>query len=454
MANDPSDTDAELLVTRTIPRPDVPRVARRPGRVKLRILDGPDAGRETVIDRIKLRVGRGAVADVRVDHDSMSTLHFELRLREYGVELLDLASKNGTKVLGRRVFHVCINPGDVIVAGSCRIELVETSEIDVEQSIEAREDGLLGISEPMREMFALLHKIAPREIPVLVIGESGTGKELLARALHRRSRRAKGPFVVLDCGGLAQGLAESALFGHRKGAFTNANEDRPGVFEEASGGTLFIDEIGELPLSLQVKLLRALDSSEVTRVGETNPRRIDARVVAATHRDLRKMIDEGGFREDLYFRLARFVIELPSLRERGALEISYLATNILNGIMASQGLSVELGRDAIEALAHHQWPGNIRELRNMLERAALRCEGGVITASHIPFGPTRPRTDYLEHLVATGSYDEAHDELDRRLIIRILDEVGGNISEAARRLGVGRKKLTTRMKALGLYSPE
>ncbi len=166
------------------------------------------------------------------------------------------------------------------------------------------------------------------------------------------------------------------------------------------------------------------------------------------------MIDDGGFREDLYFRLARFVIDLPSLRERGPDEIAYLATSILNLIMASEGLSVELGRDALEALQRHAWPGNVRELRNVLERAALRCEGGVITASDIPFGPARPTPGYLEQLVAMGSYDAAHDELDRRLILRILDEVGGNISEAARRLDVGRKKLTTRMKALGLYSPE
>lgn len=454
MAVTPSDVDAESCATQTIPRPDVRRVARRPGRVKLRILDGPNAGQQAVIDRTKIRVGRGPAADVRIDHDSMSGLHFELRLRKYGVELLDLASKNGTMLLGRRVFHVCVQPGDVIVAGACRIELVETSEIDVEQSIEAREDGLLGISEPMRETFALLDKVAPREIPVLVVGESGTGKDVLARALHRRSRRAKGPFVVLDCGALAQGLAESALFGHRKGAFTGASEDRSGVFEEAEGGTLLIDEIGELPLPLQVKLLRALESSEVTRVGETTPRRIDARVVAATHRDLRKMVDDGRFREDLYFRLARFVIELPPLRERGPEEIAYLATNILNGIMASEGLSVELGRDAVEALQRYPWPGNIRELRNLLERGALRCEGGVITTRDIPFGTPRAANSYLDQLVAMGSIDAAHDELDRRLILRILDEVGGNISEAARRLGVGRKKLTTRMKALELYSPE
>jgi DNA-binding NtrC family response regulator len=167
-----------------------------------------------------------------------------------------------------------------------------------------------------------------------------------------------------------------------------------------------------------------------------------------------EMVDEGRFREDLYFRLARFVIELPPLRERGPEEIAYLASNILNGIMASEGLSLELTRDAIEALQRYPWPGNIRELRNMLERAALRCDGCVITARDIPFGATRPNTAYLDQLVAMGSFDAAHDELDRRLILRILDEVGGNISEAARRLGVGRKKLTTRMKALDLYSPE
>jgi DNA-binding NtrC family response regulator len=448
------DPDDGPLPTQTIRRPELRRLVRRPGRVKLRILDGPDAGREAVIDRTKIRVGRSGAADVRVDHDSMSGLHFELRLGSDGVEVIDMASKNGTMLLGRRVYHACIQPGDVIVAGACRIELVETGDVAVEQSVEAREDGLLGISPSMQEMFALLDKVARREIPVLVTGESGTGKDVLVRALHRRSQRSRGPLIVLDCGALAQSLAETALFGHRKGAFTGANEDRPGVFEEAEGGTLFIDEIGELPLALQVKLLRALEAGQVTRVGDSTPRRVDARVVAATHRDLRRMVADGQFREDLYFRLARFVIELPPLRERGPEEIAYLANNILAGIMQNEGLSVQLGQDGLAALQRYSWPGNVRELRNELERAALRCNAGVITADDMPLGERQPRNSQIVDMLFGGSYDEAHDKLDRLLIPRILDEVDGNISEAARRLDVGRKKLTSRMKALGLYSPE
>src|SRR5690606_22539625 len=189
------------------------------------------------------------------------------------------------------------------------------------------------------------------------------------------------------------------------------------------GGTLFIDEIGELPLELQVKLLRALEAGQVTRVGDSTPRRVDARVVAATHRDLRKMVADGQFREDLYFRLARFVIELPPLRERGPEEIAYLANNILNEIMQSEGLSVQISEDGMAALQRHPWPGNIRELGNALGSAALRCTEGVITAQDIPLGERQPRNSQIVDMLFSGSYDDAHDMLDRLLILRILDEV-------------------------------
>ncbi|MEM7160709.1 MAG: sigma 54-interacting transcriptional regulator [Myxococcota bacterium] len=445
--------ESELItpVTQTIPRHGRSRYVRRPGRIKLRVLDGPAAGSETVVDRTRLRVGRGPTADVRIDHHSLSGLHFELRLGRQGVELFDLASKNGTVLLGRRVYHAHVHPGDVIVAGDCRIELVETGEVDVEQSMEAREDGLLGISEPMREMFAVLDKVAPRELPVLVMGETGTGKDVVCRALYRRSRRAEGPYQVLDCGAIAPSLAESALFGHRKGAFTGAEEDRVGVFELAHRGTLLIDEVGELPLPLQAKLLRALESKEIVRVGELTPRKVDVRVVAATHRDLRTMIDEGKFREDLYFRLARFVIELPPLRERGAEEIGHLSRNFINEIVERDGVSVELSREAMLALVKHSWPGNVRELRNVLEQAAVLCERGEIRAADLALGAYEPRRLKLGQMLRLGAYEDVHAEVDRWLLRRALDDANGNLSEAARGLSIGRKKLTNRLTELGLY---
>ncbi|MCA9706346.1 MAG: sigma 54-dependent Fis family transcriptional regulator [Myxococcales bacterium] len=435
--------------TQTMPQGVRACHVRRPGRIKLRVLDGPKAGEEFVINRKELRVGRGPAADVRVEHHSLSGLHFELRLGRKGVELLDLASKNGTVLLGRRILHAYVHPGDVIMAGECRIELVETGDVEVEQSREAREDGLLGISEPMREVFATLDKVAPREIAVLVVGKTGTGKDVVARALHRRSRRALGPFEVLDCGALAQTLAESALFGYCKGAFTGADEDRAGVFEQADGGTLLIDEIGELPLPVQAKLLRALESGEIVRVGEVRPRRVDVRVVAATHRDLRRMIDDGTFREDLYYRLARFVIELPTLRERGPEEIEYLARSFLDRIMVREGLSVQLSPAALAKLQRHRWRGNVRELRNALEQATVVCDAGVIEAKHIDLRVYEPGTSRIAEMLAAGSYDQVHDEVDRLLLPRILDECEGNLSEAARRLGVGRKKLTNRLLLVG-----
>ena len=446
-----STSTATTEDTRTVRNDERPRYARRPGRIKLRVLDGPDKGSEQVIDRTRVRVGRSRSADVRLEHPSLSGLHFELKLNRQGVELMDLGSKNGTTLLGRRTFHTHVHPGDVILAGDCRIELVEVGDIEVEYRAEAHEDGLLGVSGVMREAFAILGKIAPRDMPVLVTGETGTGKELFARALHRRSRRSGGPLIVLDCGALAPTLAEAALFGHCRGAFTGADEDRPGVFEHANGGTLFIDELGELPLELQVKLLRALDRQEVTRIGEGVPRRFDVRVISATHRDLRMMVDEGEFREDLYFRLAHVSIELPTLRERGPEDILHLARSFLNEIIERDGISVTLGSDAISALTKHRWPGNVRELRVVIERAAALCEGPAIRKKDLVLNRHAPRITLLDELLRYGSLKATHNEVDRIIIARALEETGGNISKAARRLDVGRKALTNRAQELGLY---
>lgn len=437
--------------TQTIEQENLPRLGRRPGRVKLRVLDGPDRGKESVIDRTQVRVGRSQSADVRIEHSSLSGLHFELRLRREGVELLDLASKNGTRLLGRRIFHSQVHTGDTILAGDCRIELIEIGDVDVELRGEAREDGLLGISPAMRETFATLEKVAPRDLHVLVSGETGTGKELFSRAIHRRSKRRNRPFVVLDCGALAPTLAESALFGHSRGAFTGADADRPGVFERANGGTLLIDEIGELPLELQVKLLRALDRQEIVRVGEGVPRRVDVRIIAATHRDLRVMVDEGSFREDLYFRLAHMTIELPSLRERGSEDILHLAKSFLSEIIERDGISVAFGADALVALTRHRWSGNVRELRGVVERAATMCDEFIIRKRDLALTGYAPRITFVDELMRFGSLKEVHREVDRILLSRVLEDARGNVSEAARRLDVGRGALTNRLKELGLY---
>lgn len=444
------DDDDATVETRTIRRHRQRRRVRRPGRITLRVLDGPSAGSQVMVERARVRVGRSRTADVVIDHPSLSALHFELRLTCHGVELMDLASKNGTSIAGRRVFHGVVLPDDVIVAGDCRVMLVGTQDASVEQILEAREDGLLGISDAMREMFALIDRAATSGLTVLVCGETGTGKDLVARAVHRSYGRNAGPFVVLDCSALPATLAEREIRGHCKGAFTGADADQPGAFEAAHGGTLFLDEIGELPLEVQVKLLRALDQKEIVRVGEHHPRKVDVRVVAATHRDLPRMVNEGTFREDLYHRLAGVTIDVPALRDRGPAEIEYLSKCFLASINARQHKRLEWSGEALAVLTSHSWPGNVRELVNVTSRAAVLCTSLTIARSDLLLKPHASEQLKVEQLLESGGYQKLLDEIDRRIIARVLEETGGSVSETARRLGIGRKLLTSKIAVLGL----
>ena len=427
------------------------RRRRRPGKLTLRVLDGPKQGTEETLTGSRIRVGRSDAADCTIDHPSLSGLHFELRIRRAGIELFDLASKNGTMLFDRRVYHAQIQLGDVITAGDCRIVLVDSAEVEVDQGTEAREDGLLGTSDAIQETFGLIDAAASCDLPTLVGGETGTGKELAARAIHRRSKRSTGPFVVLDCSTLPLGLAESAILGHAKGAFTGAESDRRGVFEEAHEGTLLLDEIAELPLSLQVKLLRVLDHGRVVRVGENEPRRVDVRIIAATHGDVARMVDEGEFREDLYYRLSGLVIEMPTLRDRGRKEIEYLANAFLAEHAERLGTRMCWSPEAIEALVRHRWRGNVRELAGVVARAVVlrksdNIEPQALALRSDPTLPTR-----LAEFARLGSYNDAHDELDRYLLPRILAECNGDLEEAARCLGRKPSALARRMRALGLF---
>lgn len=428
--------------------------ARRPGRVKLRVLDGPRAGAETIIERTRIRVGRGKSADVQVLHESLSGLHFELRLGRTGVELLDLGSKNGTFLLGRRVYHAELRPGDEILAGDCRIVLVETTDVEVEHGVELRDDGLLGVNASVLEAFALLEKVSRSDKHVLITGETGVGKSLFAKALHRHSTRKDRPLIVLDCAALAEALAESTLFGHRRGAFTGADQDRIGVFERASEGTLVLEEIGELSLAAQAKLLGAIESNEIVRLGDTLPRNVNVRVIATTHRELSSMVEAGRFREDLYFRLVNLTIDIPSLRARGADEIEYLARHFLDKANSEAGTSLVLSPEAIAELRAHGWPGNVRELKTVLSRLPTLCSRPEVLPEDLALTSYSPQTTMLDEIVRTGSLQDMHDGLDRWLLPRVLKECNGNVSEAARRLGVGRKALSNRLRELGLDAVE
>jgi DNA-binding NtrC family response regulator len=317
-----------------------------------------------------------------------------------------------------------------------------------------------GTSPAMRELSAQVGALGPAPLDVLIEGETGTGKELTARAIHDASRR-RGPFVVLDSGALSPSLAEATIFGVRKGAFTGADRDQVGVFEAANQGTLFIDEVGELPLDLQVKFLRALDNREVNRLGEPGQqRRVDVRVVAATHRDLRRTVAAGEFREDLYYRLARAVIRTPPLRERGD-DIVALAEFFLDNSCREYGLTLSLSREAVAAIRRHTWPGNVRELRNVIEEAAHRTRSGEIAAQSLRIGPepgfggitgltVQPRA---LGVTGTQNYRQVHADVDRWLLPEVLEASAGNLSQAARSLGISRDTLRSRLRELGIYAP-
>jgi DNA-binding NtrC family response regulator len=385
--------------------------SRRIGRVVLRVVAGPDRGKKIVRhdlgpDTVQLLFGgRNPDNDIVLTDEHASDVHFELAVGSDAVVLRDLGSTNGVRLHGIRVDRAWLTPNAVFQVGQSHISLEVADTVDEDLASDHQFAELHGRSVPMRELFARLEKIARRsELPqgdklrVLIAGETGTGKELVARALHANSRRRGGPFVVRDCSTIPRELAESVLFGHARGSFTGADRERPGCFEEAGGGTLFLDEIGELPLELQAKLLRVLQEETVTRVGEHFTRRVDVRILCATHRDLQRMVSEGTFRQDLYFRLAGLQLRLPSLRERGD-DVLHLADLFLRRIADETHEVYILHADVAAALCAHPWPGNVRELRAVLDRATVMADTGTITVADLGLDSVAPAgIDALLHL--------------------------------------------------------
>ena len=359
---------------------------RRLRKAKLVVASGPDAGREVDMGKARLSGGRSIINDVVLADKAVSGTHFELLVKEDGYLLRDLDSRNGTFIGDLRIREVFLKPGTTFHVGQSDLRFQQTADV-VEISLSQRDnfDRVIGSSAAMREIFATLEKVAPSELTVMITGETGTGKELIAHGIHNASSRKGKPFVVLDCGAVSKDLIESTLFGHEKGSFTGAIGQHRGVFEQASGGTIFLDEIGELDLPLQPKLLRVLEQREVKRVGGDRTLKVDVRVVAATNRDLRGMVNAGTFREDLYFRLSVIHIELPPLRERRE-DIADLAQHFLREVAARRGVTLSLGQDTVQALMSHAFPGNVRELRNAVERAASLASGPVISREDLVFG--------------------------------------------------------------------
>jgi two-component system NtrC family response regulator len=301
---------------------------------------------------------------------------------------------------------------------------------------------LIGNSAGMERVRTLITKVAPTPSTVLILGETGTGKELVARAVHEQSPRAAEPFVAINCGALPETLIESELFGHRKGAFTGADEHRTGLFEVANGGTIFLDEIGELPKAMQAKLLRVLESREIRRVGENRAVTVDVRVVCATHRDLPEMVAAGDFREDLMYRINTFEIFLPPLRDRLD-DIPELAEHLLGRFRGRTAAgSKQLTEDAIEALKTHVWPGNVRELANVIEHATILCEAGPIAAAHLPAQFNRRQ---LTGAAAHHPGPISLRDLEMQAIYQALERHGGNKPKAADELGISLKTLYNKL---------
>jgi DNA-binding NtrC family response regulator len=308
---------------------------------------------------------------------------------------------------------------------------------------------IVGRTKGLRRLLTLVERLAPRDVNVLVTGETGTGKELVATLLHAQSRRAAKPLVRFNCGAIVESLAESELFGHEKGAFTGASSARAGYFAQADGGTLVLDEIGELPLGLQAKLLRAVQQGEIQRVGASTPRKVDVRIVACTHRDLRAEVARGTFREDLYYRLAVVEVSVPPLRERRE-DIPLLAAAFLERYAARFGMEeVALSPELLDALTNRAWPGNVRELENTVARLLALSGGGEIGVSALDPSP-RPTREApgSEALIRGGTFREAMAAHERAVLGAALKEAGGNQSEAARRLGMSRVTLIDRLKRL------
>lgn len=314
---------------------------------------------------------------------------------------------------------------------------------------QAAAQGLIGRSPAFQHMLGLVARVAPSQATVLLLGESGTGKELLARAVHEASGRALRPLVAVDCSSLPESLFESELFGHERGAFTGANAARGGLVEAASGGTLFLDEVGDIALPMQVKLLRLLETGTYRRVGSTEPRHADIRVISATHRDLDQMVAEGKFREDLYYRLSTFPIHLPSLHERRD-DISLLATALLERVAPHRKLSIS--EPAMRLLQAQDYPGNVRELRNLLERTALLCDGDTLEAVHVQQAlmlglrpsPPQPQLPVAAiHTPAPGALQS----IERAALEQMVTRHQGSRAELAAQLGISERSLYRKIKS-------
>ena len=380
------------------------------------------------------------------------------RAPDQALELLarveGIAGDRGTQVAsGFALYPRDGRSAETLVAAACRALPGEATPA------EAPTSAVVVADPAMERVHRLIQRVAPGTINVLLLGETGVGKEVAAEMVHRLSRRPAGPFLRLNCGGFSETLLESELFGHEKGAFTGAHQGKIGLLESADGGTVFLDEIGELPAALQVKLLRVLEDRQVMRVGALRPKKIDVRFVAATNRNLEEEVARGAFREDLYYRVNGIAIVIPPLRERVG-EIQQLARLFVAEAAGAAGLpEPRLSEEAVLLLESYAWPGNIRELRNVMERAVLLSSDDLIGDEHLPTekmrtgGVARAATEQAPALARGATLRDDVDDLERRRILDALDSCTGNQTRAARLLGISRNTLAARLEQFGIPRP-
>ncbi len=424
----------------------------------------------------KVTIGRLQECEVWVDHPSVSRKHAELLLGPQ-LRVVDLGSFNGTRVGGVRIAPnepTVVPPRSVVEIGSTFM-VVEAPSRDG-----GREDAAPGTVRPppmgpqdvelvvaderMAQLHRLLRAVAQGTISVVLLGETGVGKEVIAQSIHRYSPRASRPFVSINCAAIPEALLESELFGHERGAFTGAVREKAGLMETADGGTLLLDEVGEMPLPAQAKLLRAIETRQIVRVGGVRPRPVDVRFVSATNRDLEQLIEARAFRRDLFFRLNGISVHVPPLRERLG-ELGGLTRRFIAEFSASLGRRpLALSNEALVALRGHGWPGNVRELRNVVERAVLLCQGTEIRAEHLSLGalgasdlgpasPEAPPPSDAPPESVRGGLSEELQATERRRILEALEQCAGNQTRAAEMLGISRRSLIHRLETYGVPRP-
>ncbi|MCX4246788.1 sigma 54-interacting transcriptional regulator [Paraliomyxa miuraensis] len=411
------------------------------------------------------KLGRGEEVDLRVDDPSVSRDHACLYFNRNQIHVSDSGSSNGTRVRGRRLKgneRVPISAGETFEAGSVLLMVQDPFGAEASKAIVSRAgastDDIVIQDRAMASLYQLAERVARSTINVLLLGETGVGKDVLARKIHAMSPRADKPFLPLNCGALTEQLLESELFGHEKGAFTGAVETKIGLLEAANEGTVFLDEVGELPMSVQVKLLRVLEERAVRRVGGLRSKPFDIRFLAATNRDLNQAIADGDFRSDLFYRLNGISLVIPPLRQRVG-EIEGLAHKFIEDASkrAGQDRAPRLSDEALAWLRAHDWPGNIRELQNTIERAVLLCTGELITLEQLPVRmaavgntPAAGGTGGFGVVQAGGGED---DDPERRRILDALEHCAGNQTRAAKLLGISRNTLLARLDQYGIARP-